>query len=294
MNVQNNNNPPLLLIKKEKLREHFEKLLLPNSKELPWPVLKSEFDFLEFNDSNLFVLYKNEKPVGQYIETVFNDTITLSHFVVCKDERHKGYGNLLLEEFYNTHKNRRIISTAVPDLINCYEKKLSLKPTKKSFNCSLEFNKKNIGLCKENSSVSAVKFSQENFGRINDFISNNFGYHRNKATEFFLKKGMVYEYRGIDEEVEGVLCATKDHDMVRVESLIAEDFNIAMELFSCFLKSLPEENLSLFMSIPENDRFKDMIKAFGLNFDESNYVWILDSNLNCNYDNFYCISNATI
>jgi len=105
---------------------------------------------------------------------------------------------------------------------------------------------------------------------------------------------MVYEYCGIDDEVEGVLCATKDHNVIRIESLIAEDFNIACELFSNFLKCLPEENLSIVMSIPENDKFKELVKTFSLNVDEANYVWILDSNLNCNYDNFYCISNATI
>jgi len=109
-----------------------------------------------------------------------------------------------------------------------------------------------------------------------------------------MKKGMTYEYCGIDNEVEGVLCATKEHNIVRVESLIAEDFNIALELFSCFLKNLPEGNLSLVMSMPENDKFKDLAKALSLNWNEDNYVWMLDSNLNCNYDNFYCISNATI
>jgi len=278
----------------QKIKDFEEKFLIPNAKEVGWPVLKNEFDYLEFTDSNLQILYKNDHPIGQYIETNFNDTICFSHFIVLKDERHKGYGNLLLEEFYNTHKNRRIVCTGVGDMCDVYDKKLNLKKIKKSFNCTLEFNKKDMDPVKDNINIKPIKFSQHNLEKVNDFFTESFGYHRNKAVEFYLKSGMVFKYSDNDYEIVGILCATRDKNLVRVDNLIADSVEIAIELFSSFLKSLPEENILIHLSIPENDKFKEFVKTFSLCSNENDFVWILDTNLNCTYDKFYSISNATI
>ena len=162
--------PPNIIIKKEKIRDWVEKLLLPNTKDVNWDVLKTEFDYLEFTDSSIFILYKNNKPIGQFIETNFNNTISISHFIVVNEERHQGYGNLLLEEFYNSHKNRRICCTSVPNMCELYDKKLNMKKIKKSFNCNLEFDRKNIETIYEIENVMELKFSQENLNNMNEFL----------------------------------------------------------------------------------------------------------------------------
>ncbi len=292
MNI-NTNNPPMIKIRKEKIRDHVENFLLPNARESGWDLLKIEFDYLEYVDSNLFILYKNEQPIGQYIETNYNDTICLSHFIVSKEERKKGYGNMLMEEFYTTHKNIRICCTSSPDMVEFYDKKLNLKQIKKSFNCTLEFDRKSMEQISESKSIQELKFSKENLEKVNTYFNNNFGYHRVKAAEFFLKKGIVF-ISSENHDLNGILCATKENNLIRIESLISDSFDVACDIFYNFLKNLPEEKFTIFMSVPQNDKFNEFLKTFSINYNQNNFVWILDTNLNCTYDNFYSISNATI
>jgi len=178
-------------------------------------------------------------------------------------------------------------------MVDVYDKKLNLKRIKKSFNCCLEFDRQSMEQISDSKVVREMKFSQENLGKLNEFFTNAYGYHRSKAAEYFLKKGIVYlsEDGG---ETNGMLCATRDHNRISIESLVGDSLDVACDLFYSFLKNLPEEKYSIQMSIPQNDKFKEFLKTFSINYDENNFVWILDSNLNCTYDNFYSISNATI
>jgi hypothetical protein len=293
MNLKSSN-PPLIKIKKENIKDFTEKFLIPNSKYIGWPVLRKEFECLEYLNSNLFILYKNELPIGQFIETIFNDSIcVLSHFVLVQEERHKGYGHMLIEEFYNSHKNRRICCVSADDMFEFYDQKLNLKKIKRCLNCTLDFDRKSLETLLDSKNVRQLNFSANNLTIMNEFLFSNYGYRRDKTSEFYLKNGSVYGCFD-NNEINGILLSSRIGDEIRVDNVISSSLENACDLFYCFLKNLPAEKFKIFLTIPQTDKFKEFISTFSIKYDENNFCWITDTNLNCTYDNFYCISNAIL
>ena len=286
-------NPPAIIIKKQKIIDYVDKILLPLANRENWFVLKKEFEYLDYLNIDLFILFKNNKPIGHYIETNFKETVCLSNLIIISEERRQGYAELLLEQFVNSHKNLRICAAGVPHMCEYYDRKLNLKKIKKSFNCNLEFDRKSMKPIKKLKLIDKLKYTEENLAIVDDCFSNWFGYQRLKAAEYFLKYGNVFLATEESNKI-GILCATIENNKIRINNLIADSIEVALDLFYSFLWSLPEEKFIIYMSIPQNDKFMELIILFRIKIDENNFLWILDTNLNCTYDNFYCISEAII